>query len=531
VAFAARASASEPLAVFEMNADGSACAKNVDISTHASSENGLLVHDFDPAYSPPEADGSVHLVFASTRGNDPNAMLDYSGPQRNPADPTKANANLYAYEPDPAKAGAMRIRQLTYLLDMERAPAFMADGRLVFTAEKREPGFYQLALRRQNLDGGDYHPLFAQRSSIGFHEVSQVVHLADKNFAMVCADPGVPHHGGALAVFNRSMGVDFTSTDPADYPIDPTVLDPSSPSSPEASFFLHSLRFLDPTASGRLHGSTSGLYSSPSPLPNDRVLVSFGQATDSASFEGDYDLYVVDQATGAKTKLLGDPGVAEIDAVAVYARMPRGVYRSTWNDPNAYGINPTDTAVDLVQHDALTIHSLMFQNTPTGRPREQLSGFEVWEELPPTPDVTSFQQGGDFVASDPFGPVYVRRRLLGTVPILADGSAHWRAPGGVPLVLHLLDSPESQAAGFPRWQREQLMFAPGEMKHEAFPYPFFDGFCAMCHDSVSGRPVDAALRPDIFTHASESAAMTAPPTDLALPPSQRGAPVGPPNAP
>ncbi len=41
----------------------------------------------------------------------------------------------------------------------------MQDGRLIFTTEKRAPGFYQLALRRQNLDGGDYHPLYAQRGT------------------------------------------------------------------------------------------------------------------------------------------------------------------------------------------------------------------------------------------------------------------------------------------------------------------------------------------------------------------------------
>ena len=529
VAFAARTSAAEPLAIYEMNADGSACAKNADIAAHPPSANGLLVHDFDPAYSPPEADGSMHLVFASTRGNAASPAVDYVGPQRSTADPTKANANIYAYEPSPG--GGTRVRQLTFLLAMERAPSFMADGRVVFTVEKREPGNYQLALRRQNIDGGDYHPLYGQRSSLGFREVSQVVHLADKNFAVVCAEPGVPHHGGALGVFNRSIGVDFTSRDTKDFPVDPSVADPASPSSPEASFFLHSLRLPDPSATGRLHGATSGLYSSPSPLPDDRILVSFGTAADSASFDGDYDIYVLDQGTGRKTRLLGDAGFADVDAVAVYARAPRGVYHSTWNDPNAFGVDPAAWAVDVVQHDAPTIHSLMFQNTPTGRMREHVPSFEIWEELPPPLDVASFAQAGAFAARDEFGQVYVRRRLLGAVPVLADGSAHWRMPGGMPFVVHLPDTPESQGRDLPRWQREGAMFAPGEQKHEGFPAGSFDGFCAMCHASISGRPVDAALRPDLFTHASESAAMKAPAVDVALPPPQRGPPVGPPASP
>lgn len=531
VAFAARSSASVPLAVYEMNADGSGCAPNAAIAAHPPSANGLLIHDFDPAYSPPETDGSVHLVFASTRGSTASPMLDYSGPQRTPADPGKPNADLFAYEPDPSAAGKMRVRQLTFLLDMERGPAFMVDGHLIFTVEKREPGFYQLALRRQNVDGGDYHPLYAQRGSVGFQEASQVVQLGDKNFAFIGADAGVPHHGGRLCIFNRSIGVDFTSDDPADYPVQPDVIDPASPMSPEPAFFIHSLRTPDPAATGKLHGATTGVYASPAPLPEDRILVSFGAASDSASFGGDYDLYVVDPVTGQKTKLLGQPGVAEVDAVAVYARTPRGVYHSAWNDPNAYGIDPTQQAADIVDHDSLTVDSLMFQNTPTGRPREPLPAFEVWEELPPPLDVTSMQQGGSFVASDAFGQVFVRRRLIGTVPLLADGSVHWRAPGGVPLVVHLPDTDASRAAHLPRWQREQGMFAPGELKHEAFPYPSFDAFCGMCHSSISGRPLDAALRPDVFTHASESLAAKAQPTNLAVPPGQRGAITGPPSTP
>ena len=130
-------------------------------------QSGLLTHNFDPAYAP---DG--RLVFASTRGNldlaQPN--FDYCGPQHTPADPSKENANLYVYEPDPSNNDKPHLRQLTFVLNMERYPTFMSDGRLTFTSEKREPGFYELALRRINLDGGDYHPLYAQRGTIGAYQ-------------------------------------------------------------------------------------------------------------------------------------------------------------------------------------------------------------------------------------------------------------------------------------------------------------------------------------------------------------------------
>src|SRR5258708_321701 len=161
---------------------------------------------------------------------------------------------------------------------MERLPSFMSDGRLVFTVEKREPGFYQLALRRQNLDGGDYHPLYAQRASIGYQQATSVVELSHKDFVAVFSNADAKHGAGSLAVFNRSIGIDFTSQDPAAYPVDPAVIQAGSASAPEANFFMHSLRV----------AAADGSYSSPAALPDGKVLVSFG-AGDPSTFSGDYD--------------------------------------------------------------------------------------------------------------------------------------------------------------------------------------------------------------------------------------------------
>ena len=85
-----------------------------------------------------------------------------------------------------------------------------------------------------NLDGSDYHPLFAQRGSLGYDEARDAVELADKNFAAIFSDPGTPHGGGTLGLFNRSIGIDFTSTNPSDYPIDPSVINPASAGVPRA---------------------------------------------------------------------------------------------------------------------------------------------------------------------------------------------------------------------------------------------------------------------------------------------------------
>ena len=76
-----------------------------------------------------------------------------------------------------------------------------------------------------------------------------------------------------------------------------TTLNPAAVESPDPAFFLHSLRFPDVAASAHPGQPTSGIYTSPAPLPDARVLVSFGASADVGSFAGDYDVYVLDPAT------------------------------------------------------------------------------------------------------------------------------------------------------------------------------------------------------------------------------------------
>ena len=519
IAFAGRASAAVPLAIYTLKPDGTGCTPQPDLQKLQSMMpvNGILAHNFDPAFSPPGADGVERLVFASTQGNLDASAFDYSGPTVTPEDPTKPNANLYVLEPDPSNAGTSRVRQLTWQLNLERMPSFMEDGRMIMTIEKREPAFYELALRRQNLDGSDYHPLYAQRATIGYPQATYPVQLSDKDFATIFSNQGAQHLAGALGVFNRSIGVDFTSTNPGDYVVDPTVIDPGSPTSVDPAFFLHSLSTT----------YSDGSYTSPSPLPDDQMLVSFG-AGDPSTFGGDYDVYAMDPVTGTKTQILGTAGAADIEAVGVYARVPKGIFTPVGDEPNGdTSIHEGDPNADVTVLDMHVLSSLLFQNTPTGRPVElDLPSFDVYEELPP--DVTSFPACGGNTYCDSYGMVYVRRRLLGNVPVLPDGSAHFRIPGGLPLLLHLANDAEG-TKGVPRWQRETMTFVPGEYAHQGFQARFFNGLCGFCHGSISGQGTDVGLNPDFLTEASSVDAVTmANPTDLTGPPSGRGTVEGPP---
>ena len=118
-----------------------------------------------------------------------------------------------------------------------------------------------------------------------------------------------------------------------------------------------------------------------------------------------------------------------------------------------------------------------------------------------------------------------------SVPVQPDGSAHFRIPGGLPIVLRLAEDSESQRLNLPRWQREEMTFIPGELAHQSFQVGFFDNLCAGCHGAVSGRPLDAALRPDFLTQASAVIAADSPRIDYSGPPSTRGMPIGPPSPP
>jgi len=192
-----------------------------------------------------------------------------------------------------------KIRQLTFLLNQELSPSFMRDGRLLMTTEKRQKDFYQLAGRRMNLDGGDYHPLFGQRSSIGFNQYTDVVELSDKNLIAIMSERGAAHGAGTLALVNRSIGIDQRSQDEADYPQDPAALN-----YPNQKFYQHSIRLLDPAATGQL-GATQGAYKSPAALPNGDILVSYAaNAVALDNFSGNFEIVIVNASSGARTPLI-----------------------------------------------------------------------------------------------------------------------------------------------------------------------------------------------------------------------------------
>lgn len=492
IAFAARASETEPYRIYVI--DGATCAVEPTIDAPpGDNPQNELVHNFDPTFAP---DGRI--VFASTRGNIAGSF-DYQGPQRTPADPSKLNSNLYVLD------GNGTIRQLTFLLNQELTPSFMNDGRLIMTTEKRANGFYQLAGRRQNLDGGDYHPLFGQRATFGFHQVTDIVELADKDFAAILSNRGAAHGAGALAVVNRSIGVDQQSTEPKDF-----TQDTNAVTWPNPEFYQHSVRILDGVGSP---GEGGAVYRNPTALPNGKILVAAADVGDVANFSGNFDLYVVDPITGERSAAVVSGPEDEIWPVAVYGRYDRGVFKSKLDEPNgATRIDLASGQADVTILDFPLLSSLMFQNTRSRRFIPDATDCEEWEDLPPLPGVKDYASGGGNVVSDNFGQFYVRRRLIGNFETTEDGSAHISVPGGVPLVLAPLVQLAGDAKPTRHHQLEEMQFYPGEVVRQGFPRRLFNGVCASCHGAVSGRDSDIAANPDILTQASRVFAKDEPAT-------------------
>ncbi|MBX3250138.1 MAG: PD40 domain-containing protein [Myxococcales bacterium] len=497
VAFAARASASEPLRLYWMSPDGSGCERVPGVAHSTDEENGILVHDFDPAWAP---DGN--LVFASTRGN-VDGDVQYRGPTRTPA-AMQPNANLFIRE-----AGG--LRQMTFLLNQELAPSFMSDGRLIFTTEKREPGFHQLALRRQNLDGGDYHPLFAQRQSVGFESATEVVELVNRNLAFIAAPMGAAESAGTVVIVNRSIGPDQEGRDPGD------------------RAYMNSMYVPVPGAFGGIPSvpggpTTRGVFRSPAMLPSHELIVSCDLgATDLRAGPFAWSLCALDTLTGAVREIGGDAGRANVESVAVFARAEHHIFESKPDEVNgASEIDPSRDGALLHFLDFPLLGTLLFENTRAPRRIDpDVGGVRLLEVLPPPASARTFADVAANVVSDEYGEVYVRYEPLGDVTLAADGSARVRIPGGAPFLLQPLGADGSALAfgeGDPftgeMIQKEQMQVYPGEALNQSLPRRFFNGLCGTCHGSISGRELDAAIDVDVVTHATQTQSRYTSPIDL-----------------
>jgi hypothetical protein len=367
----------------------------------------------------------------------------------------------------------------------------MSDGRVIFTAEKRAEDFHQFAARRQNLDGGDYHPLIAQRPSVGFASATELIELANRNFALVAADLNAADGGGSIMIVNRSIGPDQSGRDPGD------------------RSYIHSLTTPLPGA----FGGDVGVYRSPAALPSGRLLVACDPTpSDPATGPHHYGLCELDSVPGATPRMLyRSTDRVALEPAPVWVRAPRSVYKSRIDEPNgSTQVDPERSDVVLHVTDLPMLGSLLFANTRTGRPiPSNVRGLEVFESDPAPASAQSFSDVSGSVITDSIGDFYQNVRSLGRARLAADGSVRLRLKAGVSLRYALLgagDAPLMFEAGAafagPMRQREDQQFYPGEHGRQSMPRQLFNGMCGGCHGSITGRELDVVVNPDVLTSAS-----------------------------
>jgi hypothetical protein len=475
IAFAARASASDPLGVYIVDINGTTCQR---LTPAAPMSNGLNVHNFDPAWSP---DGA-YVVFASTRGQGTTGATKSRKRFLPQSDLWRVQVSGMAAMGNP--------EQVTVLSNSEISPQFMREGRMTMTTEKVSQGFYQLSGRRENWDLTDYHPLLGQRKdskypsaddvndddklpSIGYSSVTDIREGSDGDFMMILSNvndtTGEPTNkggAGALGLFNRSIG--------------PFEADRNDDG------YLASVRMLDKTE----------VYRGPVSLPDGRILVS--KATSPTS--GQFDLVTFDPRSGATAAVFGS-GAIRVDAQLVYKYPARQLYLN--RRQLVFGGNDEGGAMDRAtvhMPDAPMVFTVLTGNLRRGRPVEEFRKAKylaVWtEDMCPTSGCSANNNG-----------IYENRTMIGKAKLADDGSVKVSLPARTGVVFGLLDGDSNEIVKM----GEEHQLGPGEQISMGVSEKLFDQVCGGCHGSISGSELDVRVSADALTGASKSAsADTAP---------------------
>lgn len=160
----------------------------------------------------------------------------------------------------------------------------------------------------------------------------------------------------------------------------------------------------------RVTTEAAGLHGWPSPLPDGSVLVAWRPADGART----YGVGRLDVATGSREELFDDPAWDDVQPKLL---APRPV-----PDGRSSVVRDDDPLGKLYGLD-VSIHDL----DPEALPPGTATRLRVLEGIPPRAGVASH-------------PPLAVRRLLGEVPLEADGSFHVQVPANTPLQLQLLDA-------------------------------------------------------------------------------------------
>jgi mono/diheme cytochrome c family protein len=200
-----------------------------------------------------------------------------------------------------------------------------------------------------------------------------------------------------------------------------------------------------------------GFYTTPWPLSDEHFLVSYSYS-DKQTEPAGYGIYLID-VYGDKELLYRDPGISCFIPVPLRPRSRPPIVPEpplSGNRDATCVVSDVTYGVDGIEPGRAKYlriaHRLQW-------PYDNQSGGQRYHQVPHTRGIV---------------PNWTPVRILGDVPIEADGSAHFRVPPDTPVYFQLLDENRMEL----RRMRSFISFQPGEQRG-----------CVGCHETRAEAPV------------------------------------------
>jgi Tol biopolymer transport system component len=361
ILFAGKRTAGDDWNIYEMDIDGS----NVRQIT-----NGIG-NCRSPGYQ-----ATLYTIVSS----EPWYQLTFVGMDKKDTDAYGAGSTTNLYS---CKLDGSEVRRLTYNLTDNMDPFIMSDGRLLFSSRHSSalnPEFAgHISLFGINIDGTDYALFQSDKGKL----IKRMPCTTTKGLAVFIESDRFRGDGAG------SIGCTLLRRP------------------------LHSYR--------PITTESDGLFHSPSPLADGRILVSRRSSDDMDT----YGIYCLDPSTGQRELVFDSPDYHDIQAKMVYPR-PEPDGRSsvvTEKDPNGKLYCLDVYISDLYKPEWMT--------------RGTVKRLRVLEGLP---DIEA--SGGAKVPADSCDgtTLIVQRRILGEIDVDEDGSFNIEIPANTPVELQTLDA-------------------------------------------------------------------------------------------
>jgi len=384
ILFAAKRSASDPWNIYEMAVDGSGARQiTKDLADCRSPGYQSSLYTLKPVGVPSQPEYQITFVAGA------GTMNEYGDAEA---------THLYS-----CKLDGSAVRRLTFNLSGDTDPFLMDDGRLLFAGWQRarlDHGLLgRVGIFGVNLDGADF-ALYAGHEG---RRIKQMPCATESGLVVFVEADRLPWDGAGCLASVR-------------------IRRP-----------LHSYRAITQEA--------DGLFHSPSPLPDGRVLVSRRPRDGS----GTHAVWRLDPSTGEAELVFDDPRYHEIQAKRILKR----------DEPD--GRSSVVTEKD--PHGRLYCLNLYVSDLedPSWMPPGSVKRLRVLEGVPlKTGEVDAYlplpaaKTGRDAAAAATFArypgstvkgiPPVVERRILGEIPVEADGSFNIEVPANTPIELQILDA-------------------------------------------------------------------------------------------